>query len=160
MLIIKFILRKIKGFEEKINEKIEENNILREKIRLMNKNLTKKEFKKQLSEYDVKFYCDSFLKPFEIEKTNKYNDLKEKEYPIISVMGNFDKGKSFILSEISGINLPSGYNVTTPWICGVYPETENNKKKEDSEIEYLNALLLDTAGFNTPLNYNIEVQVI
>ena len=78
--------------------------------------------------------------------------------PIVSVIGNFDKGKSFILSELSKKQFPSGFDAITPWITGFYPPNEKIKKDaiEGEELEFLNALLLDTAGFETPAQYNTD----
>jgi HSP20 family molecular chaperone IbpA len=58
----------------------------------------------------------------------------------VNIMGNFNKGKSFLLSFLSGRTLPAGYNVHTKGISCIYPEDVN------IPITYL-----DSAGFDEPL---------
>ena len=99
-----------------------------------------------MENYDIKIECDSFNKVWRIKDPDiKGTDLK---LPVVVLMGNFDKGKSFILSQISGCDFPSGFNFSTPSICGVYPK-QNNKN------HFLNALIFDSAGFQAP--FIIEV---
>ena len=153
----------LKEKQNRLKELTKENEELTKKFNEMNKTISKDEFKtKLMEEYDIIFNCDSFLQPFEIKTTKSYREeLKLRECPIVSVMGNFDRGKSFILSEISGKSFPSGFNAVTPWICGYYPltleEIEIDNKNES--LHYLNALLLDSAGFGTPLQYNLPMKV-
>ena len=142
-----------------------EKEQLEQKINDLTQNLSRKDFEEQIiKNYDIIFRCDSFMKPFEIQTTKKYReDLKARQYPIVSVIGNFDKGKSFVLSEISGKNFPRGFNAVTPWICGFYPRTDkedDDEVKEFNNLKFLNALLLDTAGFSTPLQYNFNVKLL
>ena len=72
-----------------------------------------------------------------------YDDKKDKESVIVSVIGNANKGKSFILAKLSDINLPSGFEIQTKGLSVKYPTIENK-----------NIILLDTAGFQTPLVEN------
>ena len=72
-----------------------------------------------------------------------YEAQKDKRSVVVSVIGNANKGKSFFLTKISDIKLPSGFSVTTRGLSVKYPEI-NNK----------NIILLDTAGFETPLVEN------
>ena len=112
---------------------------------------------KVLNDYDIVFDCDSMYKPYSITCKNRIKQLildKSKKYPVVSIMGNFNRGKSFILTELTRKKFPSGYNVETPWLCGFYPE-------DNDEYEFLNALMIDTAGFETAANYkNTKVQKI
>ena len=61
----------------------------------------------------------------------------------IWVIGNSNKGKSFILSKISKITLPSGTSIRTEGLSIKYPELEKfiNRK----------IVLLDSAGLETPV---------
>ena len=81
----------------------------------------------------------------------KYNERGKKQYlekkkePIlkIGVIGNADKGKSFLLSKISKIDLPSGTSISTEGLSIKYPEIEKYQNR--------NIALLDSAGLETPV---------
>ena len=100
--------------------------------------------------YDLVIEGDSFYKPWNIIHRNK--DSFKKNQPIVTIIGNFDKGKSFILSELSGKEFPSGFDKTTPWICGF-------SFKNTKEYNFLDALILDSAGFETPLVFSLNEEV-
>ena len=77
---------------------------------------------------------------------NKINDKLLK----IGIIGNSNKGKSFILSKLSDFDLPSGTSIKTEGLSIKYPNPLifNNKK----------IALLDSAGLETPvLKSNKEV---
>ena len=74
---------------------------------------------------------------------NTYEEKKDKPSVVVSVIGNQNKGKSFILGQISGQPIPKGYSVKTKGLSVKYPT-----------IEKQNIILLDTAGFETPLVEN------
>ena len=76
-----------------------------------------------------------------------YEIKKKKDSIIIGVIGNANKGKSYILSKISHEELPRGYSVTTKGISVKYPK-----------IEIKPFIILDSAGSETPLikNSNME----
>ena len=71
--------------------------------------------------------------------------MKKRDEPAlkIGVIGNADKGKSFILSKISKIDFPSGTSISTEGLSIKYPEIR----------EYVNRkiALLDSAGLETPV---------
>ena len=69
-----------------------------------------------------------------------YELLKDKKSCVVGVIGNANKGKSFLLQKIAGIQLPSGYNVKTEGLSIKYPE-----------IKEKNIILLDSAGQEAPL---------
>ena len=69
----------------------------------------------------------------------KYNEFKNEKVIKIGVIGNINKGKSFILSKISKINLP--YGIRTEGLRIKYPELEGYRK----------IILLDSAGLETPV---------
>ena len=72
-----------------------------------------------------------------------YEEKKDKESVIVSVIGNANKGKSFILAKLSDVDLPSGFEIQTKGLSVKYPTIANK-----------NIILLDTAGFQTPLVEN------
>ena len=65
------------------------------------------------------------------------------------VIGNANKGKSYILSKISKIELPSGTSIRTEGLSIKYPEL---KKFKDRTIA-----LLDSAGLETPVLREKEI---
>ena len=73
----------------------------------------------------------------------RFKEHKDKEALIIGVIGNSNKGKSFLLSKISKIDLPSGTNIRTEGLSIKYPELEKYKNRK--------IVLLDSAGLETPL---------
>ena len=86
-------------------------------------------------------------KGWEEEFTDKgkqrYEEKKNKPSVVVSVIGNQNKGKSWILGKISGEEIPKGYAVKTKGLSIIYPT-----------IDKQNIILLDTAGFETPLVEN------
>ena len=73
----------------------------------------------------------------------KYKKHKEEELIIIGVIGNNNKGKSFILSKISKIKLLTGTTIQTEGLSIKYPELEGYKGRK--------IILLDSAGMQTPV---------
>ena len=61
----------------------------------------------------------------------------------IEVVGNNNKGKSFLLSKISKIQLLTGTSIQTKGLSVKYPELENYKGRQ--------LILLDSAGLETPV---------
>ena len=74
---------------------------------------------------------------------NAYNEFKNKELLKIGIIGNANKGKSFLLSKISKMELPSGMSIKTEGLSIKYPDPKvfNNKT----------IALLDSAGLETPV---------
>ena len=68
----------------------------------------------------------------------KANYSKRNPTKIFSVIGNKDRGKSFILSKIAKRNLPSGFSVATKGLSISFPTFDN-------------IALLDSVGFESPL---------
>ena len=54
----------------------------------------------------------------------RFKEHKNNKALIIGVIGNSNKGKSFLLSKISKIELPSGTNIRTEGLSIKYPELE------------------------------------
>ena len=110
--------------------------------------------------YDIVFEIDSLVglkdNGWEFKLTEKgkekYEKKKNKESTVVSVIGNKNKGKSFILSKISKMIIPDGHNISTKGLSIIYPEYDEK-----------NIICLDTAGFETPLcednkNYVFEIK--
>ena len=79
-------------------------------------------------------------------KLNKdnYENYKNEKTIKIGVIGNSNKGKSFLLSKISKISLPSGTSIRTEGLSIKYPHLSESFK--DRRI-----VLLDSAGLETPV---------
>ena len=84
---------------------------------------------------------------WEIKMTKKgeenFEKYKNEELIKIGVIGNSNKGKSFILSKISRIDLPSGTSIKTEGLSIKYPELKILKNNK--------IVLLDSAGLETPV---------
>jgi len=79
----------------------------------------------------------------------KYQEFKKEKIIKIGVIGNSNKGKSFLLSRISKIELPSGTSIRTEGLSIKYPELDLYKDRRIA--------LLDSAGLETPvLKENID----
>lgn len=70
----------------------------------------------------------------------KNDKLKKKDACIITAIGNSNKGKSYILSKISSINIPDGHSVKTLGLSIVFPE---KLQDNDSPQKFV---ILDTEG--------------
>ena len=83
-------------------------------------------------------------------KNGEDNFIKHKNEELIriGVIGNSNKGKSFILSKISKIPLPSGTSIKTEGLSIKYPDL---KKYINRKI-----VLLDSAGLETPVLKNLD----
>lgn len=89
---------------------------------------------------DIKSIRNLNKKGWEIKyfgnKENQKEIIKSKYKIIISVLGNSNRGKTYLLNKLSNVNLESGYQ------C----QTEGLSMKFHNDLIYL-----DTAGTNTPL---------
>jgi hypothetical protein len=77
------------------------------------------------------------------ETIKKYEEYKTQKIIKIGVIGNSNKGKSFLLSKISKITLPSGTSIRTEGLSIKYPELGLFKDRK--------IVLLDSAGLETPV---------
>ena len=100
--------------------------------------------------YDIIININSILKVktgWEIEMSEegekKYEQFRDKELIVIGVVGNMNNGKTFVLSKLSKINLPSGTSISTKGISVKYPELANNENRK--------YILLDSAGLEAPI---------
>ena len=73
----------------------------------------------------------------------EYKTLKTEKIIKIGVIGNSNKGKSFLLSKISKINLPSGTSIRTEGLSVKYPDLKLYTNRR--------IVLLDSAGLETPV---------
>jgi len=64
----------------------------------------------------------------------------------IGIIGNSNKGKSFILSKLSKIEFPSGTSIKTEGLSIKYPDLKDFPNRR--------IILLDSAGLETPVLVN------
>ena len=100
--------------------------------------------------YDVIVHIDSIKdinKGWRVEMSNNaeknYEIFKNQKALKIGVIGNANKGKSFMLSKISKIKLPSGMTLKTEGLSIKYPDLKIFKDRK--------IVLLDSAGLETPV---------
>ena len=138
------------------NQEIEkyklENNSLKEKLSKIIIIRTSPDVnnKKQIDFYDIIVHIDSVKdinKGWKIEMNEKgklnYEKYKNEDILKVGVIGNANKGKSYLLSKISKIDLPSGMNIKTEGLSIKYPDIKMDKKRK--------IVLLDSAGLETPV---------
>ena len=137
----RFELNKTSG-HLKVDEKT--GTIMGGELSLLNKDTKFNEFYDII--VDIKSVKD-ICKGWEIKMSKKaeqeYEKLKNEKVIKIGVIGNANKGKSFLLSKISQIHLPSGTSIRTEGLSIKYPELEN--------FENRRIVLLDSAGLETPV---------
>ena len=80
---------------------------------------------------------------FNEQGLKKYNKFKNEDLITIGVIGNNNKGKSFLLSKLSKINLLTGTSINTEGLSVKYPELKGYKGRQ--------LILLDSAGLETPV---------
>jgi hypothetical protein len=103
------------------------------------------------------------ISPGNNKSMNYFYDMKSKdqgqipsitngtwEGAIVSVVGLYDKGKTFVLNNLAGSNLPSGKKVTTAGLSFKYVDIEKGTK----------LILLDTAGSYSPVKITNECSII
>ena len=69
-----------------------------------------------------------------------YNKVKDDPTIIVGVIGNGNKGKSFLLEKLSEYQIPKGFNVKTEGLSIRYGEEKDHR-----------LAILDSAGQETPL---------
>ena len=69
-----------------------------------------------------------------------YLEKKDKKCTLVSVLGNKNIGKSYILSKISNHEIPHGFNISTKGLSIIYPINDDD-----------NVIFLDTPGIEAPL---------
>ena len=84
------------------------------------------------------------------EGEENYNKYKNEEILKIGVIGNTNKGKSFLLSKLSKMDLPSGTSIRTEGLSVKYPKLEEFKNRRIA--------LLDSAGLETPVLKDVDFE--
>ena len=100
--------------------------------------------------YDIIVHIDSIKDinkgwKIEMNQNGQQNYQKHKNEKVIKIgiIGNANKGKSFILSKLSKMELPSGMSIKTEGLSIKYPDTKIFKDRR--------IVLLDSAGLETPV---------
>ena len=150
------IIKKLKETEDKLNEEIKGSKELGKEIERLNKENEIKNHSNPKFEdfYDIIIDINSIKKInsegwkviFNKKGLDNYKKYKEIGSITIGVVGNSNKGKSFLLSQISKQPLLSGASIQTKGLSVKYPEL---KEYENRQI-----ILLDSAGFETPVLRN------
>ena len=86
------------------------------------------------------------------EKYISHKNEKEQKAIILGVLGNNNKGKSFLLSKISKLDLPTGTSIETKGLSVKYPELKGFKERQ--------LILLDSAGLETPVLIKENKEII
>ena len=82
-----------------------------------------------------------------------YYEYKDKIVTKIGVIGSENRGKSTILSDLSQIDLPTGYSIKTEGLSIKFPELKGFENRK--------IILLDSAGLETPiLNINSTISCL
>ena len=79
----------------------------------------------------------------EINPKAEIKNYSTKNLSIVSVLGNKNTGKSFLLHLLTGKDIPNGFTVTTEGLSFIIPDDYMNKDD--------NFILIDTAGTESPL---------
>ena len=149
--------KKLEELQKKLEEINKENDDLKRNEELKDfKNLQMEKF------YDVVIAINSIKDinkegwevKFDENGKKKYEKHKDMNLIILGVLGNNNKGKSFLLSKISKIKLLSGTSIQTEGLSVKYPELKGHKQR--------NLILLDSAGLETPVlrKNNSSVNII
>jgi len=146
----------ISSLKKKIKKKNKEIDDLKKEIERLKKTTKDKVVLEEQNNtnpkdfYDVIAHIDSIKdinKGWEIEMNEigekNYKNFKSENILKIGVIGNANKGKSFLLSKISKMNLPSGVSIKTAGLSIKYPELKEFKNRKIA--------LLDSAGLETPV---------
>lgn len=99
--------------------------------------------------YDIVISCDSILeltagKGWEIQIQNlpEYEEKVKQNTLVVSFYGLYNKGKTFLASQLSKKQLALGYSISTVGLSALYPK----------DLKHENAVVfLDTAGTETPV---------
>ena len=158
----------INQLKKEINELKDENILQKEELAKLNNNennsiILRNDILNQnesfIDFYDVIIDIKSIKdikKGWEIKMNErgkkKYYEYKGMKIIRIGVIGNSNKGKSFLLSKISKIKLPTGTSIRTEGLSIKYPELEGYTDRK--------IVLLDSAGLETPVLKDNEYEII
>ena len=145
----------LKTFDQNIEKKNIKVDDIKEELNIFNNNLRINEnrnfFEPKFENFydiiiDIKSLKD-LNSGWEIKMSErgekKFKEFKNKKALIIGIIGNSNRGKSFLLSKISKIQLPTGSSIRTEGLSIKYPELDIYKNR--------NIILLDSEGVETPL---------
>ena len=144
--------KRIKEIEEILvikNKKIDELESKIKEIVAINSFIPSYEDKNPLKFYDIIVDINSIKeikKGWQVlmnDRGNSYFNENNKNSIKIGVIGNGNKGKSFLLSKISGMEFPTGFSVQTKGLSIKFPVLDKYKNR--------NIILLDSAGQETPV---------
>jgi len=160
--------KEINELKDEINELKDKNILLKEELAKLNNNennsiILRNNILNQnesfIDFYDVIIDIKSIKdikKGWEIKMNErgkkKYYEYKGMKIIRIGVIGNSNKGKSFLLSKISKIKLPTGTSIRTEGLSIKYPELEGYTDRK--------IVLLDSAGLETPVLKDNEYEII
>ena len=160
--------KEINELKDEINELKDKNILLKEELAKLNNNennsiILRNDILNQnesfIDFYDVIIDIKSIKdikKGWEIKMNErgkkKYYEYKGMKIIRIGVIGNSNKGKSFLLSKISKIKLPTGTSIRTEGLSIKYPELEGYTDRK--------IVLLDSAGLETPVLKDNEYEII
>ena len=143
-------LEKAKENLEKVKGELENKNEVLETIQEAFKGTYHEDRKNLEKFYDIIVDIDSLrhmFKGWKVKFTEQgkenYDIMKEKKVLVVGVVGNRNRGKSFVLSKLSKVNLPDGTSIKTEGISLKYPEMQ-----KDKPADYI---LMDSAGFENAL---------
>ena len=124
------------------NEKTKIIEELKNDVAKAKKKADKAEREKQLKETEEK-----------INTFTKYDQWKKQDRPVIGVIGQGNRGKSFILSKVANFELPTGHNIITKGVSVKYIDFNETQR----------FILLDSAGSSTPLlettNFSLDMDL-
>ena len=124
------------------NEKTQMIEDLKKDVAKAKKKADKAEREKQLKETEEK-----------INTFTKYDQWKKQDRPVIGVIGQGNRGKSFILSKVADFQLPTGHNIITKGVSVKYIDFNESNR----------FILLDSAGSSTPLlettNFSLDMDL-
>ena len=150
-------IKELENINEELLNNIDKNRKIYENELISISNEMKKFVKFRQCEENIRFedFYDLIINIKSIKEINngwdikmkekgklRFEEYKNKDALIIGIVGNSNKGKSFILSKISKINLPNGTNIKTEGLSIKYPELEKYKNRK--------IVLLDSEGFEAP----------
>ena len=82
--------------------------------------------------------------------TSSRGEANKWEGAIVAVVGLYDKGKTFVLNNLSFSNLPSGKKVNTKGLSFKYVDVDEGTK----------LILLDTAGSYSPVKVENNMSIV
>ena len=121
---------------------------LEETLKIKSKNPPKNSNPNDSSVYDLIVHIDSFQRILWYLENNMSESIKDEylENPppqiVIGIMGREKVGKSYLMSQLSGIDLPVGYNIQTQGLSLKY-----------SDKDFIKTTCLDSAGVHAPVYY-------